>query len=244
VAEKDSITIPERVTSPMPGWTFETMASFFTQKIDTVRALLEANDRRYLEMFQASEKATGIAMTASEKAVAAALSAAKEAVSAALAASDRAVQKAEENQLRVNVGQNEFRGQLRDQAVTFATKEAMEALDRRVQTMEKNDSSGVTRPEHDALLARVQSIEKLDQTLITRDVFDARALAHAEDDKRAHAEEDRRISALEQSRASISGSAAQQHDDRSQGNWKLGVVISIVAAMTGWAIALYALFHK
>lgn len=53
---------------------------------------------------------------ADQRAVTAALAAAKEAVAAALLAADKAVNKAEEAQARVNVGQNEFRGTLSDQA--------------------------------------------------------------------------------------------------------------------------------
>lgn len=58
---------------------------------------------------------------ADQLAVAAALSAAEKAVAAALSASKEAVNKAEEAQLRTNTSQNEFRGQLKDQASTFAS---------------------------------------------------------------------------------------------------------------------------
>jgi hypothetical protein len=86
------------------GWTFKTL-------LDHIVAMMDANDRRYLDLFQSADKATAIAMTAAEKAV-----------NAALSASDKAVGKAEESQIRVNVGQNEFRAQLKDQAATFVTR--------------------------------------------------------------------------------------------------------------------------
>jgi len=60
----------------------------------------------------------------------------------AFTASEKAVAKAEEAQLRVNATQNEFRGALKDQAATLATKEALEKLDARVQNIEKGDSLG------------------------------------------------------------------------------------------------------
>lgn len=51
----------------------------------------------------------------------------KEQVALAFAASEKAVAKAEQAQQRVNEGQNEFRGALKDQAGTLATKEELAA---------------------------------------------------------------------------------------------------------------------
>ncbi len=66
---------------------------------------------------------------ADQLAVAAALSAAEKAVAAALSASKEAVNKAEEAQLRTNVGQNEFRQQLKDQAGTLASLAELHAIE-------------------------------------------------------------------------------------------------------------------
>lgn len=60
---------------------------------------------------------------------------------AALFAAEKAVEKASYAQERVNVGQNEFRGQLKDQAQTLATKEFADGLDKRLQTLEKVGAS-------------------------------------------------------------------------------------------------------
>jgi len=49
-------------------------------------------------------------------------------VGLALRSIDRATEKAEEAQQRVNQGQNEFRGALKDQSGTLATKEEVGAL--------------------------------------------------------------------------------------------------------------------
>lgn len=63
---------------------------------------------------------------ADQLAVAAALSAAEKAVAAALVASEKAVNKAEVAQANINVNQNEFRGQLKDQASTLMPRNEAE----------------------------------------------------------------------------------------------------------------------
>lgn len=72
------------------------------------KSVIYAEIKRLDQLRAADQTATSTALTAAEKATAAALTAAKEAVN-----------KAEENQRRTNEGQNEFRGQLRDQAATL-----------------------------------------------------------------------------------------------------------------------------
>jgi hypothetical protein len=131
-------------------WTFSTLLAH-------IRSIIEANDRRYLEMFGASDKATSTAMIAAEKAIAAAMAAAEKAVVSALAAADKAVGKAEESQLRVNVSQNEFRQQLKDQAATFVTKESLEAVDQRIGVI---SNTFVTKEALDALDKRIQLLER------------------------------------------------------------------------------------
>lgn len=97
------------------------------EKLLGLNRLLDERDKGYKEQFQASkdaattvslaaEKAVAAALAAAEKAVAAALTAAKELTSAAFVASEKAISKAEEAQTRTNQQQNEFRGQLKDQA--------------------------------------------------------------------------------------------------------------------------------
>lgn len=68
---------------------------------------------------QADQISLAAALTAAKTAVDAALAAAEKAVAAALIAAKEAVNKAELAQQRTNEGQNEFRGQLKDQANTL-----------------------------------------------------------------------------------------------------------------------------
>jgi hypothetical protein len=90
------------------------MSRPLTQKLSTAYAEIKRIDelaaqesRRVDGRFEASETAVGAALVAQEKAVA-----------AALEASEKAVNKAETAQANVNATQNEFRGQLKDQAAT------------------------------------------------------------------------------------------------------------------------------
>lgn len=76
--------------------------------IEQLYTLINERDRQYQQRFEGQEKAVN-----------AALIAAKEAVNAALAAAKEAVNKAETaNEKRLD-NQNEFRGQLKDQAATL-----------------------------------------------------------------------------------------------------------------------------
>jgi len=100
------------------GWTVETLRRH-------VEALMHAHDLRYEQRY-----------TAQTERVTDALVAQKEALSAALASTDKAVSKAEQAQLRVNEGQNEFRASLKDQASTLATKEFVDTLERRIRALE------------------------------------------------------------------------------------------------------------
>lgn len=83
---------------------------------------LEREMRRIDELRQADQVALNAALLAAKTAVDAALAAAEKAVAAALIAAKEAVNKAELAQAKTNEGQNEFRGQLRDQAATFLPK--------------------------------------------------------------------------------------------------------------------------
>lgn len=105
------------------GWTFKTL-------LPHILSVIEANDRRYVEMFMAADKA-----------VAAALAAAEKAVNAALTAANRATEKAEETQRRVNEGQNEFRQQLKDQAATFITRDVLDSVIARLGLVERYQST-------------------------------------------------------------------------------------------------------
>ena len=81
-----------------------------------------AEIKRLDQLRGADQVALAAALLAAKTAVDAALAAAEKAVSAALIASKEAVTKAEMAQGKTNESQNEFRGQLRDQASTFLTR--------------------------------------------------------------------------------------------------------------------------
>jgi hypothetical protein len=69
----------------------------------------------------------------------------KEQVAIALSSAEKATQKAEEAQQRVNVSQNEFRGSLKDQASTLATKDSTDRLAERIANIEKVLATGEGR---------------------------------------------------------------------------------------------------
>lgn len=74
---------------------------------------------------------------ADQLAIAAALAGAEKAVAAALAAAEKAVLKAERAaELRFE-GVNEFRQTLNDQALTFASKEKVDSIETRMNTLER-----------------------------------------------------------------------------------------------------------
>lgn len=100
------------------------MSRPLTQKLSTayaeIKRIDELADRETVRVdgrFAASEIAVNAALVAQEKAVA-----------AALAASEKAVNKAETAQAGVNATQNEFRGQLKDQAATQMPRSEAENL--------------------------------------------------------------------------------------------------------------------
>lgn len=107
-----------------PGeWTIDTLK-------DHLINMIQNNDKRYEERFAQSEKAVATALTSNEKAIAAAFAATEKAITAAFAANEKAVsaafisqgdsvKKAEQAQKDTNIQNNEFRGQLKDQAQTF-----------------------------------------------------------------------------------------------------------------------------
>lgn len=76
--------------------------------VDTLRVLVEANDRRYKQRFGDQERAVAAALAAQEKAVAAALKAAETAVSKAESAAEKRFDSV-----------NEFRATLADQTATL-----------------------------------------------------------------------------------------------------------------------------
>lgn len=95
------------------GW----IVSLMQQQKELLLALIEANDVRYDQRFEASKEA-----------IASALNAAKEAITAALSAADRAVQKAESASEKRFEGVNEFRATLSDQQRTLMPRQEAEAL--------------------------------------------------------------------------------------------------------------------
>lgn len=119
----------------LSGWSLETLLEHL-ERISTER------DRRYEQRFDAQERA-----------IAAALAAQKEAVSAALQAADRAVLKAEVAVEKRLEGQNEFRGQLADQARLFMPRtetqvefsnirEKIDTLASRTSVLERSQAAG------------------------------------------------------------------------------------------------------
>jgi hypothetical protein len=89
---------------------------------DTSFTAVYAEIKRLDQLRGADQVALSAALLAAKTAVDAALAAAEKAVAAALTAAKEAVTKAEIAQTKTNEGQNEFRGQLRDQASTFLTR--------------------------------------------------------------------------------------------------------------------------
>lgn len=100
------------------------------QQKELLLALIEANDVRYDQRFEASKEA-----------VSAALNAAKEAITAALSAADRAVQKAEAASEKRFEGVNEFRAALGDAQRTLMPRQEAEArlsnLSEKIEGLEK-----------------------------------------------------------------------------------------------------------
>lgn len=115
-------TEPARVpTAPREGWSIDTA-------LDHMLALMAANDKRYEQRFEASQKALDAALTAQKEATQAAFAAQKEGISAALAAADRAVQKAEAASEKRFEGVNEFRATLSDQQRTLIPRAEVDVL--------------------------------------------------------------------------------------------------------------------
>jgi len=79
--------------------------------LDTLKALIDANDLRYQQRFDAQQEAVNAALVSQEKAVAAALSAADRAVSKAELASEKRFESV-----------NEFRGTLNDYTSNLVTR--------------------------------------------------------------------------------------------------------------------------
>ena len=80
-----------------------------------VLALVNEKDAKYQTQFEARDKAIAAALAAQDRATA-----------AALVSAEKAVAKAEESQLRVNIGQNEFRGALKDYTASLVTRAEVE----------------------------------------------------------------------------------------------------------------------
>lgn len=99
----------------------------------------ESNLRDYLDAkINGNRELSDSMFKAQETAVNAALTAAEKAVNAALAASEKAIGKAEAAQLRVNEGQNEFRGTLKDQAAMLMPRAETELLLRELRGVVSN----------------------------------------------------------------------------------------------------------
>lgn len=108
----------------------DTNGHFAERSFEAVYDALGREVKRIAELRQADQAGVDAALVAAKEATATALTAAKEAVN-----------KAEDNQRRVNEGQNEFRQQLKDQAATFLTRNeyslAHQALEDKVEVVAK-----------------------------------------------------------------------------------------------------------
>src|SRR6202035_2967575 len=99
--------------------------------VDTLKVLINANDLRYSQRFQAQSEALSAAFTAQQNAV-----------NAALAAADRAALKAENASEKRFEAVNEFRNTLSDQTRTFIPRtEAEERFRSTKETMDKLEKS-------------------------------------------------------------------------------------------------------
>ena len=99
------------------------------------RSAIYSEIKRIDAVFAAESRRVDGLLEAQVTAVNAALAAAEKAVAAALAASEKAVNKAETAQGNVNENQNEFRGQLRDQAALFMPRTETENLIRELRDL-------------------------------------------------------------------------------------------------------------
>lgn len=143
--------MPGGETEKQPsGWTVDTLLAAFTEwqkahgqdterrwadhELETERRWADhekqteisalSADRRY----EQQQKGVETALAAAEKATSAAFAAAEKSTAAQSEAAARAVEKAEQAQLRVNIGQNEFRQQLKDQAADLMPRKETETL--------------------------------------------------------------------------------------------------------------------
>lgn len=100
-------------SSDNTGW----MLALMKEQKDLVLSIIEANDTRYSQRFEASKEA-----------ISSALNAAKEAIAAALTSQDRAVQKAEAASEKRFESVNEFRSTLADQQRTLMPRQEAEIM--------------------------------------------------------------------------------------------------------------------
>ena len=124
------------------GRTHEPSLRELTAELDGLRDVLRVQLERIDEKIDERDRRYGESFTASKDAVKAALDAQKELTAAAFAASREAINKAEITSTANDAKNNEFRGQLRDQAATFPTRLEMEgqvsSVASRVEEMKKD----------------------------------------------------------------------------------------------------------
>ena len=120
---------------------FRAIYDSLTREVHRVDENLALETKRIDGLRAADQISLQAALTAAKTAVDAALAAAEKAVAAALIAAKEAVNKAELAQQRTNEGQNEFRGQLKDQANTLLPRTeyelAHQALEDKIDDMKK-----------------------------------------------------------------------------------------------------------
>ena len=137
------------------------------------------------------------------------------AVSAAFASSQRAIDKAEAAQISHNAAQNEFRGQLRDQAASLMSRtESLSLHHAHELRMDSIESSTNGRMEAFRI-----AVEKMTDGL------------------------SKEIQGLRESRSESGGRRETQREGDQKHQWSVGVIIAILSALVASAFSLFNFAH-
>jgi len=196
------------------GWTIETLHEHMI-------AIIEANESKYVERFNASQNAVNAAFTAQQTAMQTALTSQKLAVDTALGAADRAVAKAETATDKRFESVNEFRATLSDLQSTFIPRLEAMALFRSIE--EKMEARRVTQEKHnDETVKSFSEVRLAMLHLLSIESYETR-----------HSELQRQVNDLRESRSEISGKS-------SGANALWGYIV----AVAGIGLALVSHFFK
>ena len=126
-------------------------------------------------------------------------------------------------------GQNEFRGQLKDQVATFVTKNDHDSINERlfsdIKSLQEAKSQYIGRSEHDNMLS------KFDDDIKVLRIQNSLCITKSEHDT-LHTKLNEDIRTLRESKALLEGKASQQ-----------SVIISYVLIAISIVISIIALFH-